>query len=282
MPPCVEAHRHAGRAGVEAVLEQLLQHRGRPLDHLAGGDLAHQQLGQEADFANRPFALMRPARLRRAAGDAQQLGIGQAEHGVRVAGRRPELARARPGSSRRGFSSRPRGRPAARRRSRSRCGVRTKSASALPTGSLQHARRAAPTSTRFAPEDMTRIALSLACARNTSELAIWPTAQPRKSAAACAVRAAPGSSTISAASPARGERAAHALDARDWSGRRRVDMRGHAGVGSIIQSAHGAPGLGLGPGGASRRAPRRVRRRSTASGSTRCCSRSCSARPGWW
>src|SRR3989442_9671485 len=32
-----------------SVLEQLLEHRRGPLDHLAGGDLAHQEIGQDAD-----------------------------------------------------------------------------------------------------------------------------------------------------------------------------------------------------------------------------------------
>ena len=40
------------RAGVERVLEQLLQHRGRALDDFAGGDLADQQLRQDADGAH--------------------------------------------------------------------------------------------------------------------------------------------------------------------------------------------------------------------------------------
>ena len=56
--------------------------------------------------------------------------------------------------------------------------LRTKSASALPMGSPTSTERRA-TLTRFAPEDITRTAPSLVCARNTSELAIWPTSQPR-------------------------------------------------------------------------------------------------------
>jgi hypothetical protein len=47
----LEADGHRCGAGVQAVLEQLLQHRGRPLHHLAGGDLAHQQLGQEPNLS---------------------------------------------------------------------------------------------------------------------------------------------------------------------------------------------------------------------------------------
>jgi hypothetical protein len=48
----VERHRDCLRAGVDAVLQELLQHRGRPLHHLARGDLAHEQLGQNADGAH--------------------------------------------------------------------------------------------------------------------------------------------------------------------------------------------------------------------------------------
>jgi hypothetical protein len=50
----VERDGDRARAGVEAVLEQLLQHRCRPLDHLAGGDLADEQLGQDANGAHAP------------------------------------------------------------------------------------------------------------------------------------------------------------------------------------------------------------------------------------
>src|SRR6267378_1437585 len=45
----VQRHGDAARVRVEAVLEQLLEHRRGPLDHLAGGDLAHQEIGQDAD-----------------------------------------------------------------------------------------------------------------------------------------------------------------------------------------------------------------------------------------
>ncbi len=51
---CVERDGDRARAGVEAVLEQLLQHRCRPLDYLAGGDLADEQLGQDANGAHAP------------------------------------------------------------------------------------------------------------------------------------------------------------------------------------------------------------------------------------
>src|SRR5205823_14586455 len=47
--PLVERHGDAARVRVEAVLEQLLEHRRGPLDHLAGGDLADQEIGQDAN-----------------------------------------------------------------------------------------------------------------------------------------------------------------------------------------------------------------------------------------
>src|SRR5688572_25061917 len=78
---------------------------------------------------------------------------------------------------------------------------RTNAASALPIGSpTTSASRAV--STRRAPEDMTSTAPPVRSARNTSEFAICATSQPRNAAAACAVRAAPGSSTIAEATPA--------------------------------------------------------------------------------
>ena len=39
----------AARAGVEAVLDQFLDHRRRPLDDLAGGDLVDELFGQDPD-----------------------------------------------------------------------------------------------------------------------------------------------------------------------------------------------------------------------------------------
>src|SRR6185503_18935803 len=78
---------------------------------------------------------------------------------------------------------------------------RTKSAFALPIGSPTTAARRA-VSTRRAPDDMTSTAPSVRSVRNTSELAICATSQPRNAAAASAVRAAPGSSTIGEAMPA--------------------------------------------------------------------------------
>ena len=49
----LELDRDAARAGVERVLDQLLDHRGRALDHLAGGDLAHQPVVEESDLRHR-------------------------------------------------------------------------------------------------------------------------------------------------------------------------------------------------------------------------------------
>src|SRR5262249_58617700 len=47
--------------GVEGVLDELLHHRGRPLDDLAGGDLVHQVIWQpaDADLAQRAPSLSR-------------------------------------------------------------------------------------------------------------------------------------------------------------------------------------------------------------------------------
>ena len=48
-----QPHRDLRGAGVERVVDQLAHHRGRALDHLAGGDLADQLAGQFADRAAR-------------------------------------------------------------------------------------------------------------------------------------------------------------------------------------------------------------------------------------
>ena len=50
-PPAARRTVICGGAGVERVVDQLAHHRGRPLDHLAGGDLADQFVGQVADRA---------------------------------------------------------------------------------------------------------------------------------------------------------------------------------------------------------------------------------------
>jgi hypothetical protein len=41
-PPLLRLQFDAARRGIDAVLQQLLDHRGGPLDHLAGGDLIGQ------------------------------------------------------------------------------------------------------------------------------------------------------------------------------------------------------------------------------------------------
>ena len=48
-PPAVQRHLDPAGAGVDRVLDQLLDHRGRPLDHLAGGDAVGDGFGQAAD-----------------------------------------------------------------------------------------------------------------------------------------------------------------------------------------------------------------------------------------
>ena len=48
-----ELHVDLRGAGVEAVFQQFLEHRGRALHHLAGGDLADQQVGQWFDGPHR-------------------------------------------------------------------------------------------------------------------------------------------------------------------------------------------------------------------------------------
>ncbi len=48
-----QAHRDLARAGIERIVDQLAHHRRRALDHLAGGDLADQLVGQFADRSAR-------------------------------------------------------------------------------------------------------------------------------------------------------------------------------------------------------------------------------------
>ena len=270
MPPAARSHVDLAGAGVERVLEQLLHHRGRPLDHLAGGDLADQELGQVADRAH--GQVRAPA----AAGDAHQLVVGQAEHRVRMPGRRPQLAvrgqalldeRALEGSAP----------PAARRRWRSRCWLRTKSASALPTGSpTQRASRAR--STRFAPDDMTSNALSLASARNTSELAICADLAAEKLGRG--LRGARGAGKLDdRRAPVRRVTVRHARVRRSGEVRT-ADMRGSSDDYTIGRWSFFARFWDLVVHLDS--ASRGVRRASTAPGSTGCCSSSCSAKPAWW
>ncbi|MNV51748.1 hypothetical protein D3C71_1438060 [compost metagenome] len=48
-PALFQVDVHAGGTGVQRVLDQFLDHRGRAFDHFAGGDLVDQDLGQLAD-----------------------------------------------------------------------------------------------------------------------------------------------------------------------------------------------------------------------------------------
>ena len=48
-PAAGERHGNAAGTGIERVLDQLLHHRRRALDHLAGGDAVDQRLGQQPD-----------------------------------------------------------------------------------------------------------------------------------------------------------------------------------------------------------------------------------------
>ena len=50
----LQRHLDPAGAGVDRVLDQLLDHRGRSLDHLAGGDAVGHGLGQAADRGHRP------------------------------------------------------------------------------------------------------------------------------------------------------------------------------------------------------------------------------------
>jgi hypothetical protein len=45
----LELHLDGRRAGVHGVLEHFLEHRGGPLDDLAGGDLVDEVVGEEVD-----------------------------------------------------------------------------------------------------------------------------------------------------------------------------------------------------------------------------------------
>jgi len=50
-------------AGIEGVLDELLDDRGRPFDHLAGGDLVDELTGKNADgHADRSLQAIRHGR----------------------------------------------------------------------------------------------------------------------------------------------------------------------------------------------------------------------------
>ena len=70
MPPPSQRDRDPRGAGVERVLDQLLDRGGRPLDHLAGGDAIHQRLRQEANWRHQPPGY----RLRQYQASAPRLG----------------------------------------------------------------------------------------------------------------------------------------------------------------------------------------------------------------
>jgi len=55
--PAAGFHLHAdlGGAGVQAIFEQLLDHRGRPLDHFSGGDFIGDLVGEDANAAQTPM-----------------------------------------------------------------------------------------------------------------------------------------------------------------------------------------------------------------------------------
>ncbi len=52
-PPLPKLHLHPSRPGVQTILQQLLHHRCRPLDHLARGDLIGKTIGQYANSAHK-------------------------------------------------------------------------------------------------------------------------------------------------------------------------------------------------------------------------------------
>ena len=55
--PLLDAHRDAAGASVERILDQLLDHRRRPLDYLAGGDAVYSMLVQQPDTPHRKRAV---------------------------------------------------------------------------------------------------------------------------------------------------------------------------------------------------------------------------------
>jgi hypothetical protein len=63
-----ERHRDGAGAGVDAVLDQLLQDGSRALHNLAGGDLAHQQIRQHLDAVHSERSASWPPVMRRRSG----------------------------------------------------------------------------------------------------------------------------------------------------------------------------------------------------------------------
>ena len=72
-PPDSTSTRKFGRAGVERVLEQLLDHRGGPLHHFAGGDLVGDLIGKNADAAHARSTIARSGTSHSASKDAGSL-----------------------------------------------------------------------------------------------------------------------------------------------------------------------------------------------------------------
>ncbi len=56
-PAALDRDHDPGRAGIERILQQLLDHRGRPVDDLAGGDLIGHLVGEYVDAAHCLFFL---------------------------------------------------------------------------------------------------------------------------------------------------------------------------------------------------------------------------------
>ncbi len=52
LPAGLDLAAEALSPGVERILDQLLHHRGRPLDHFSGGDLVGDGFGENADAAH--------------------------------------------------------------------------------------------------------------------------------------------------------------------------------------------------------------------------------------
>ncbi len=88
-----QVHRDRARVGVERVLHQLLHRRGRPLDHLAGGDLVDERVGQPADAHQAPKTLL-PLRQQIERLDRREVGQVEARQLLRhrVGGGRHEEA----------------------------------------------------------------------------------------------------------------------------------------------------------------------------------------------
>ena len=45
------SHRYVGRTGIHSILDQLFDHRSRPLNDFAGGYLIDDRVGEEVNYA---------------------------------------------------------------------------------------------------------------------------------------------------------------------------------------------------------------------------------------